>query len=168
MADSEDLKRVLEGHIDLRQCDLRDADLSNKDLRGRDFEGAVLEGANFSGSDVSGSSFLSAKVGQSSFKGANCTVCKFDGALFRVNFEGADLRKAQISGLLVQCNLNNADLRGANFRKARFDENNKFTDVQYDEETDFEGVVALRPLSRLRAFEFFEYDLGKFSRKKIS
>lgn len=99
-------------------------DLSGKDFFLADFIKMDLSGANLSYSTLTSANFAYANLSNANLYGAN-----FESAiLFETNLSGAELRNANF----YDADLRGADLRGASiymatFKKARYDQNTKFT-----------------------------------------
>ena len=166
MADEEDVARLAAHEVDMVATDLTGARIASQNHSGTDFGKSKLARTIFEDCDLSGCNFLGAAYNATRFIRCDLRNTRFDGAIFAVNFENSDLRGAKIKGLLHQCSFANADLRGTNFRGSRLNEmGTDFSGAQYDEQTDFDGVQALRAYSREPIFGKFDYGRGIFSRR---
>lgn len=167
MADSEDLKRLESGELDLSRCDFREAQLSGLDLRGRNFSHCLLKKANCEGTQFSGSNFQDADV--SFIKAANAVFdeCNLEGSHFGyTDLSGASLQNASANRAIFQhAILNGADLRGISLRDGTIDADTKLEGVISDHNTNFDGLRVLRPTSRDALFKDYTFDNGKLRRQ---
>jgi hypothetical protein len=168
MADSEDLKLLMSGALDLSRCDFRGANLDGMDLRGRDFSNCLFEKTECEGTEFGGSDFQGAKV---SFVKAKNAV--FDGcSLGKIHFvfadlTGASLRDVKAAGAIFSnTKLNRANLQGALLTGGQIDADTSLEDVISDERTDFEGLRVLRPTSRNPLFRDYRFEKGVLYRRR--
>jgi uncharacterized protein YjbI with pentapeptide repeats len=98
---------------------LLDADARGQDLRSQRLAGAVIDRSTFEGAQLAASSWASARVGNTSFRGAVFADALLDDALFLE----CDLRDADLScladdgtprpGTTARCRFERCDLRGS-------------------------------------------------------
>ncbi|SON56990.1 Serine/threonine-protein kinase B [Hartmannibacter diazotrophicus] len=167
MADSEDLKLLASGELDLSRCDFREAQLSGLDLKGRNFSHCLFERAQCDGTQFDGSDFRAAKV---SFMKAPNAV--FDGCrLEKIHFgytdlSGASLKKAVANGARFQhAKLNGANLQGALVIGGAIDADTILDGVLSDESTNFEGLQVIRSTSRDPLFKDYVFKNGTLHRR---
>ncbi|WP_322891790.1 MULTISPECIES: pentapeptide repeat-containing protein [unclassified Yoonia] len=156
MADTEDLADLKSGARDLVGSVLDGADLRGFDLRGRDFGRANLKNADFSGSDLEGCNFAEAKLAYASFRAANLAGSNFTDAMPDVDFSFASLKSTRIDCFVISSRFHRANLEFADFRGSTIDEGCDFTETIVNEETNFEGVKALRLYLKEAAFKYYD------------
>ena len=162
MADSEDLKMLLAGDLDLNRCDFRDADLSGMDLRDRDFSKALLRKANCEGTRFDGCTFKGADLAFIQARGAVFDNCDLSGQhLGYVDFTNASLRNANAKGARFQnARLDGAVLSGATLEGGSIDADTTLKGTVADLGTNFDKVKVLRPTSRDPLFTNYTYASG--------
>ena len=166
MADSEDLKLLESGELDLSRCDFREADLSGMDLRGRDFTHCLFEKAKCEGTRFDESEFRNSRV---SFKKAKNAI--FDGCdLTKLHFgytnlSGASLKNVKAKQTVFQhTKLDGANVQGAQLGGGKMDVDTTLEGIISDEQTDFDGLKVLRPTSRHPLFKNYIFQNGKLHR----
>jgi hypothetical protein len=109
MANPNDVKRALDGDLDLRGADLTGADLRRVDLRGADLSEAILKGAKLMGAKLMGAKLILADLERANLSGADLTNADLSGASLKgvalilvydlegANITGADLTNAELS-----------------------------------------------------------------------
>jgi hypothetical protein len=167
MADSEDLKLLMSGEIDLSRCDFRGANLKGMDLRGRDFSHSLLEKAECEGTQFGDCNFEGAK-----FRFMQAPNAVFDGCILKsihfgfVNLTGASLRNADATNAVFQnVKLANANLSSANLSNGQMDADTSLDGVITNNETRFDSLKVLRPTSRNPIFKDYTFEKGKLVRK---
>lgn len=162
MADSEDLKLLDSGELDLNRCDFREADLSNRNLAGRNFTNCRLEKAIFDGTNFGGSNFRNSQVSFMSAKGADFSNCDLSGLhLGFVNLQNSSLRNASVlKSYISHTDLTDSDLRGTDFSGGTLDVDTILSGAIYDNDTTFEGLKVLRATSRNKIFDQYDYRDG--------
>lgn len=170
MADSEDLKLLASGELDLSRCDFRDADLSGMDLRGRNFTHCLFQKANCEGSKFNGSDFRDAHLSFIKAKNASFDGCILERRHFGyTDFTGASFKNAKARGAIFQnANLNGANLQGADLSGASIDTDTVLDDVITDESTNFEGLKLLRSTSRHPSFTGYKYENGTLQKYSLA
>lgn len=170
MADSEDLKLLKSGELDLSRCDFREADLGGMDLRGRNFSyclfgKAKCESTNFEGSDFRNSQISFVKARNAIFNGCDLTRLHFG----YVDFSGASFKNAKANGAIFQhAMLRGANLEGASLTGGSVDADTDLEGVQVDGRTDFDGLKVLRPTSRNTLFQGYTFNNGILKRQDSS
>lgn len=170
MADSEDMKLLLSGELDLSRCDFREADLSGMDLSGRNFTHCLFKKANCHGTDFSGSIFSGAQVSFIKSTNANFDDCNLQGLHFGyAELNGSTMRRVKGAGAIFQnAKLDNVDMSGADFSGGSVDADTTLSGVIADNQTKFDGLKVLRPTSRDRLFEDYEFNNGQLHRRLAS
>jgi uncharacterized protein YjbI with pentapeptide repeats len=167
MVDSEDLKLLDSGELDLSRCDFREAQLSGLDLRGRNFSHCLFEKAQCEGAQFDGSDFRNATV--SFMKAANAVFdgCKLEKLHFGyTDLSGASFKKALANGARFQhAKLNGANFQGATVIGGAIDADTTLEGVISDESTNFEGLKILRPTSRDLLFKDYTFENGTLRRR---
>ena len=170
MADSEDMKLLESGEMDLSRCDFRDAKLDGMDLRGRNFSHCLLERASCVGTRFDGSDFTGAKV---SFINANNAI--FDGCkLAYLHFGYADLSEASFKNGIANgarfqhAKLDGANMEGTQLRSGAIDADTTLSNIISNENTDFEGLQVLRPTARDSLFKDYTFTKGTLHRQIIN
>lgn len=168
MADSEDLKLLDSGELDLSRCDFREADLTNRNLEGRDFTNCRLENAVFDGTNFNGSNFRQSQISFISAKGADFSNCDLSGlSLGYVKFQNCSLRNASVLKTnIYHADLTNSDLRGADFTGSTLDVDTTLGGVICDDATTFEGLKVLRATSRNKVFDQYDYTDGVLHKRR--
>lgn len=167
MADSEDLKRLASGELDLSQCDFRQANLSGMDLRGRDFsdslfEKAICDEARFDGSDFRGSNMIFMEARNASFDGCDLTGIHFG----YIDFSGASLKDVNGTGAVFQnTKLVGANIQGAALGGGRMDADTVLDGAIVDEWTDFNEMRVLRATARNPLFRNYTFEKGVLYRQ---
>lgn len=167
MADSEDMKLLASGELDLSRCDFREADLSGMDLSGRNFSHSLLQKSKCHNTNFSGSNFAGAQVSFIKASNANFNGCN----LRRLHFgypelSGSTMREVSGIGAIFQhANLDNVDMRGADFSSGSVDADTSLNGIIADMQTKFDGLKLLRPTSRDRLFQDYEFKNGELHRR---
>lgn len=167
MADSEDLKLLRSGELNLSRCDFRGADLGGMDLRGRNFSHCLFEKAKCGGTNFEGSDFRGAQVSfmianNATFESCNLTQLHFG----YTDLSGASLKGAMATGSRFHnANLAGANLQGASFVGGAIDADTKLEGVKSDEKTSFDGLKVLRPTSRNTLFRDYTFNDGVLQRR---
>ena len=170
MADSEDLKLLRSGELDLSRCDFRETDLSGMDLRGRDFTHSLFNKSQCEGTRFDGSDFRGAKVSFMKAKNANFDNCNFGNTHFGyTDLTGASLVAVRARGTMFQhTKLSGADIRGADFSGGRMDADSVLQGIIADNETNFDRLNILRPTSRDPLFANYIFDKGVLRKGKTN
>jgi uncharacterized protein YjbI with pentapeptide repeats len=170
MADSEDLRLLLSGAIDLSRCDFREADLSGMDLRNRNFSHCHFEKSRCIGTLFDGSDLRNAKVSFMIARNAQFDGCQLESLHFGfTDLSGASLRNVKASRAVFQsAKLIGANLQGALLAGGSIDVDTVLEGVTADELTNFEGLKVLRPTSRNPLFSGYEFSDGLLRRKSVA
>jgi hypothetical protein len=162
MADSEDLKLLMSGELDLNRCDFREAKLSGLDLRGRNFSHCLFERAQCEGTQFGGSDFRAAKVSFMKAKSAVFDDCNLEGLHFGyADLSDASFKNAKANRTHFQhVNLNGANLQNAQFKGASIDADTTLKGTLSNANTSFEGLKVLRPVSRDPLFKNYTFKDG--------
>lgn len=167
MADSEDMKLLTSGELDLSRCDFREADLSGMNLSGRNFAHSLFENAKCDNTDFSGSNFTAAKVSFIKAPNANFDDCNLQRLHFGYSdLTGSKMRRVKGAGARFQhAKLDNADMSGADFSGGSVDADTTLSGIVADNQTKFDGLQLLRPTSRDRLFQDYEFRDGQLQRR---
>ncbi len=170
MADSEDLKLLMSGELDLSRCDFREANLSGMDLRNRNFSHCLLENAKCEGTHFDGSDFRNAKVSFMQAKNANFNDCILTGLHFGyTDLSGTSLKRAKATKTIFQhTKLSGADIRGASLGGGQMDVDTTLNGVVSDQRTDFEGLKVLRSTSRNPLFQDYSFENGVLRKQAMA
>ncbi|QIG80841.1 pentapeptide repeat-containing protein [Stakelama tenebrarum] len=166
MADSEDMKRLASGEIDLSRCDFREADLSGMDLSGRNFSYSLFEKARCEKTKFTNSNFQGAKVSFIRAPNANFDGCNLQRLHFGYSeLSGSSMRAVRGAGARFQhAKLDGVDIRGSDFSSGNIDPDTNLSGIVVDDQTNFEGLGVLRPTSRNPVFADYEFDNGTLRR----
>lgn len=162
MADSEDLKLLASGELDLSRCDFREANLGGMDLRGRNFTHCLFGKAECEGTKFDGSDFRNATLSFIRARSASFDGCLLEGRSFGyADLSGASLKDVKARGARFQkTKLSGANLEGANLTGGSIDADTVLDGVISDERTNFEGLKVLRPTSRHPLFTEYRFENG--------
>ena len=170
MADSEDLKLLASGELDLSRCDFRAADLTGMDLRGRNFSHCLFEKAKCEGTKFDGSNFKDARLSFIKAKNASFNGCLLEGQHFGFSdLSGASLKDARARGARFQsAKLTGVNLEGANLAGGSINVDTVLDGVIADERTNFEGLKVLRPTSRHPLFTGYRFENGTLRKQSLA
>jgi uncharacterized protein YjbI with pentapeptide repeats len=170
MADSEDLKLLASGELDLSRCDFRDADLSGMDLRGRNFSYCLFKKAKCEGTRFDGSDFRNSKVSFMRAKGATFNGCDLTSLHFGyTDLSDASLKDVKANQTIFQhTKLLRANIQGASLGGGRMDVDTVLEGIISDERTDFDGLKVLRPTSRNPLFRDYTFENGTLRRRSVT
>lgn len=167
MADSEDMKLLMAGELDLSRCDFREAELSGMDLSNRSFAHSLIDKAKCENTNFSGSIFTEAKVSFIKASNANFDDCDLQGLHFGyADLTGSKMRRVKGAGARFQhAKLDNVDMSGADFSGGSVDADTTLSGVVADNQTKFDGLKLLRPTSRDSLFQDYDFRNGQLHRR---
>jgi hypothetical protein len=170
MADSEDLKLLESGELDLSRCDFREADLSGMDLQSRNFSHCLFDKAKCEGTRFDGSDFRNSKVSFMRAKNAIFDGCDLTGLRFGyTDLSNASLKDVKANHTIFQhTNLVGANVQGALLGGGQMDVDTALEGIISDERTDFGGLKVLRSTSRNPLFRDYNFENGTLHRQSVT
>ncbi len=137
------------------------------DLSGRSFAHSLFQKANCQNTNFSGSDFTGASVSFIKAQNANFDECNLRNLHFGYpDLVGCTMRNVNGVGSRFQhAKLNGVDMRGANFSGGAIDADTVLIGIMADEGTKFDGLKVLRPTSRDKLFQNYDFNNGQLHKR---